>query len=289
MLTTIDKSPKAKTYTVTSRAPLIEQVERILVTPSIAQAWLDKNAKNRKMSSTHVGKLARDMTKGRWEFSGEAIKFDVAGNLVDGQHRLAACVKADVPFETLVVYNLPTEAQAVLDTGKVRSAADVLSLDGMHYANHLAAACRLIASERDGTNVLEGSRYSTPELIDTLQYHKELPSVVNAVAGVRYPKGVSVAHVAALVYVGKHLLNVPLIADKFAEVMANGVPIYDGDAAHALRERIIKASVGPMTFRKSDKWKLMKHAWNLFSAQQPVRLFRVPTEVRILDLNYDLL
>lgn len=289
MLHTIEKPSKAKGYVTSSRTQVAEHVERILVTPNVAQAWLDKNAKNRKMSSSHVGKLARDMAKGRWRYSGEAIKFDGAGNLIDGQHRLAACVKADTPFETLVIYNLAGDAQVVLDSGKSRSASDVMSLDGAHYANHLAAACRLLAAERDGANILQGSRYSTPELIDTLQYHKELPSVVNKVCSVRYPRSISVPQVATLVYIGKHLLNVPLIADKFAEVMATGIPVYEGDAAHALRERIIKATTGPLTFRKADKWKLMKHSWNLFSAQQPAKLFRVPTEVRILDLNYDLL
>lgn len=289
MLHTIEKPSKAKGYVTSSRTQLAEHVERILVTPNVAQAWLDKNTKNRKMSGSHVAKLARDMAKGRWRYSGEAIKFDADGNLIDGQHRLAACVKADAPFETLVIYNLAGDAQVVLDSGKTRSTADLFSLDGMHHTNHLAAACRLIAAERDGADAMEGSRYSTSELVTTLEYHKELPSVVNFVAQSKYPKGISTSQVAAIVYVGKHLMNANLVAESFAQVMTTGIPIYEGDAAHALRERVIKANTGPLTFRKQDKWKLMKHAWNLFSIQQPARLFRVPAEVRFIGLDYKLL
>lgn len=265
--------------------------ERIVVTPDIAAAWLDRNLNNRRKAGRHIEKMARDMAAGRWLFSGEAIKFDINERLIDGQHRLEACVKSGAPFETLVIYGLSPEAQTVLDSGKSRSAADVISLDGLHHANHLAAAARLIMEEKSlvGEAPLATNVFSTTEVLAVIQRHKELPSVVNHVAAYKYPRGVSVAQIATICYIGKHLMNAPKIANQFAEVMATGVPFYEGDAAHALRERIVKSQGGIMTYRKKDKWKLMKHAWNLFVVQQPAKLFRIQSEVRILDLNYDLL
>lgn len=52
------------------------------------------------------------MRNGNWKANGEAIKFSSTGRLLDGQHRLRACVKEQVPFTTLVIRGLEDEAMA---------------------------------------------------------------------------------------------------------------------------------------------------------------------------------
>src|SRR5688572_25165711 len=107
---------KAKVDPVTS--------EIITITPNMAEAMLGKNFKNRNVSKGLVQAYARDMLSEDWRFTGEAIKFDVTGKLIDGQHRLLACVKAGVNFRSLVLRGLEPEAQEVLDSGRVRTAGD---------------------------------------------------------------------------------------------------------------------------------------------------------------------
>jgi hypothetical protein len=50
--------------------------------------------------------------------------------MVDGQHRLAAIIEADVPVDITVFTEVPDGAFDVLDTGKRRNAADVLAIEG---------------------------------------------------------------------------------------------------------------------------------------------------------------
>lgn len=71
---------------------------------------------------------ARQMREGLWHFNAETIKFDVNGNLLDGQHRLMAIVKSGCAISCLVVRNLPSEVFSTIDRGTIRSYGDVFSI-----------------------------------------------------------------------------------------------------------------------------------------------------------------
>ena len=62
----------------------------VYVTPDMAKRWLSKNTGNRPVKKAKVAQYARDMTEGRWEITGEAVKFAQSGRLIDGQNRLHA-------------------------------------------------------------------------------------------------------------------------------------------------------------------------------------------------------
>lgn len=275
MLTTIDKPSKPKLKAV---APQGEKMERIIITPEIAAAWLDKNRHNRKAKPTHVAKLARDMAAGRFEFTGDPIRFSAAGDLIDGQHRLLACVKANVPFESLVIYGMAPHIQDKLDSGKPRLANDVLTLHGFHNATHLVGAARLLMGERDNVNSRRAP-YTTGDIADCLSKHPMLASVVRDVRLKKLPKGISFSHVACVCYVGAHILGRQTAAAAFLDVMRTGIPSYEGDAAHAYRERILRAGGGTIMLKHEEKWRLMKHAWNLFLANEPAKILRGSADV----------
>jgi hypothetical protein len=84
------------------------------------------------------------MRRGEWLVTHQGIAFDVKGTLVDGQHRLAAIVEADLPVEVTVFTDVPDGTFDVLDTGKRRNAADVLAIDGEKSATMLAAMVRTV-------------------------------------------------------------------------------------------------------------------------------------------------
>lgn len=122
--------------------------EFMIVTPRIAQAWLTKNSNNRNLRPRKVDAYAAAMRAGDWIASGDSIKFDPDGNLLDGQHRLAAVVASGVSITVLVVWDVSPEAQAVVDTGARRTSGDTLKLSG--YANwNMLAACARIALDWD--------------------------------------------------------------------------------------------------------------------------------------------
>jgi hypothetical protein len=127
-------------------APTIA-VERI--TPSMAKKLLEGNTNNRKVNAARVGRYAADMRDGRWQVTGEALKFN-GSRLLDGQNRLLACIEANTPFRTVVIRDLEVDVMDVLDTGRPRSVADNLHIRGYGNVTQIAGAARLILMWRSG-------------------------------------------------------------------------------------------------------------------------------------------
>src|SRR5690349_13435109 len=101
------------------------------ITPEIAKKYLDQNRDNRPLHRQKVSDYAREMVNQKWLLTGDTIKFDTTGRLLDGQHRLAACVQSGTTFSCLVVRNLETETFTALDIGLRRTQGDVLAFAGI--------------------------------------------------------------------------------------------------------------------------------------------------------------
>ena len=69
--------------------------EVITITPAVAADWLGKSNNVRGLNPHRARELALQMESNDWELNGESIKFDTKGDLVDGQHRLKACVMSN--------------------------------------------------------------------------------------------------------------------------------------------------------------------------------------------------
>lgn len=111
----------------------------VTITPEIAAEILPKNVRNRNISPSQLNKVRHALTSGQWKLNGEAIKIAKDGTLLDGQHRLTACVQTGIPFQTLIIYGLDKDTQDTMDTGKSRGPADVLSIAGYKNSALLAA------------------------------------------------------------------------------------------------------------------------------------------------------
>jgi hypothetical protein len=114
------------------------------VTPDTATEWLKQNLHNRNIRPGRVAEIARDMANGDFQFTGDPIKFSRDGELIDGQHRLAAVQQSGLTLAFTVVRGLPRTAQDVVDIGAGRTTADVLRIAGHSHPAILAAAARLV-------------------------------------------------------------------------------------------------------------------------------------------------
>lgn len=105
-----------------------------------AERYLAMMGPNRKLSGEIVDRLVSAMKDGHWVYDGSPIRFNVDGELVDGQHRLWAVVESDLEFDFLVVRGVARVAMATMDTGRRRSFTDVLHLEDETLTNTTSLA-----------------------------------------------------------------------------------------------------------------------------------------------------
>jgi hypothetical protein len=115
----------------------------MMVDPGLAAAWLAKNAQhNRPMRKNTVAGYAQQMQAGQWHLTHQGVAFDVHGALIDGQHRLAAIVQANVMLPMMVTVNAPSVSFESLDCGIKRTVADRLVMNAK-LVSVLSAAIRI--------------------------------------------------------------------------------------------------------------------------------------------------
>ncbi len=149
---------------------------REFITPEIAQSYLDKNiVNNRKLNKWNIIKGARDMTAGDWEELGNAIQFDINGNMNDGQNRMHMIKKArdiDPNFKGIfswVMRGVKLKAALVTDTGKPRTGTNAFDIEfGRHPQNHYRSgiARYIFHYHSFSLDHMESSSISTSELIN---------------------------------------------------------------------------------------------------------------------------
>ncbi len=118
------------------------KVEVLLVTPEMARDFLTHNISNRKLDRHTVALYSRVLKEGLFLLSNDAICFDLAGTLLNGQHRLTACVETGISFYCIVARGVPTESYVIMDNGKNRTASDVLYVQDVASATAVAAAIK---------------------------------------------------------------------------------------------------------------------------------------------------
>lgn len=155
------------------------------ITPDRANELLATNTANRSLRLDAVRSYSRDITEGRWMLTGEAIKIDWTGRLIDGQHRLAAVVDANRAIEMLMVTGLDPVVQRVIDVNIRRTAGDALRMLGVERNIYeVASAARLAlifdrgAVRRYGT----GGRapVSHAEIFEWVESHPEIDEITQA-------------------------------------------------------------------------------------------------------------
>lgn len=149
----------------------------VYITPEIAKHYLSYNTKNRTKSDKSIKFLTQQMQKGLFIENGESIVFDKNMKLTDGQHRLMAIIKSGKSYHIPVVKGVNIKSMATYDTGKNRSSADVLSINGYQYPTLISAFIKLIYKyEKKGSKSSVASSYNRIDQLTNqqiLNYCKE--------------------------------------------------------------------------------------------------------------------
>lgn len=247
------------------------------ITPQRAAEYLEKNDRNRSVRPTQIEKYAQDMRAGRWcGQTAEPIKFNCDGTLLDGQHRLMACVKTGVTITATVARGVPHSAMTYMDAGEARDAGDVLSMRGHHNTHQLAAAASYLLDFKSGT-IRKGGRPRVL-VLDLVEKHRDLAVSVSRCCGIRC--GASPSLLSAIHYLGTYGVSRVAETNEFVEVLASGVPRHGpNDPAFVWRERMIRSRVSNsmnMALTRDAVVRGTVHAYNLFIGGVRVKKFPIP-------------
>lgn len=243
------------------------------ITPQRALEYLGRMRVNRTLSRMRVYEIARMMKLGRWhDKTFQPIKFNIKGELIDGQHRLQACIAAQTPFSTQVAYNLPEDAVDFLDTGmKARTSADVLTLNGYANANKLAATAQALGKIAVGG--LGGLNLSADEVFKVVKACPELPSSIKAVGTTIAVRG---ATVAALHYIAEnHMLDSELAAS-IVDVFSNGLAAYKDDPLAFINTHVQRNRNKKIKMHDEAEMKALVHALNKRVKLETMKQLHIP-------------
>ncbi len=141
----VDAMPVAAPAKLAKQATLPTGVTTkfFLLTPVMAQKFLDDNTHNRRLRQKSLLRYTADMKAGRWQATHQGISIAIDGEVIDGQHRLHAIVRSGVTVPMLVTQGLPLTTQAVVDNVIVRTVVDAISVsdrDGAASVTSMHAA-----------------------------------------------------------------------------------------------------------------------------------------------------
>ena len=144
------------------------KTELMVITPSPAKAWLEKNHINRDLSDKTVSLYAREMLGGRWHTTHQGIALYKNGALADGQHRLNAIIKANIDIPMLVTTGLDEKSVISIDEMRARTIYDILKMGGYDITAKEVQTLRM-AYEIDKVSAEEILLLSQP-VIDSLRF-----------------------------------------------------------------------------------------------------------------------
>jgi hypothetical protein len=215
------------------------------ITPQEATLWLDtKNSKNRPISENAVAKYTQEMRENRWKLNGQGICFNQSQQLVNGQHRLMACVRSNKPFETLVTWGVPDDAFDTIDDCNTRSLADVLHIKGETGSILLSAGLRFLwiyaTGEIERRDLRKGKIATKPLLEATLDRNPKIRGSVKFYSMLKARNGGLM--IPAGMAIGLHYLF-SLVdekkADEFFTRLQSGLELTEDNPIYILRARLI--------------------------------------------------
>lgn len=252
------------------------ELNKEIITPAYAEHLLTKNANNRPLKRRHVEFLANEIIAGRWQETGDTIKLSVSERLLDGQHRLSAIVKANVPVECWIARNCAEEIFKVIDTGKSRSAADVIATAGHEYYTIQSAAARVLINYERGFKDVR-SRIANQEVLEYVSTHELVDFARQAATWYAFNRLINVGDLAAVYYLFYQANQVK--AYKFLDQLVRGTGLKEKTPVYVLRNKFQQARDGRFAYGQLDRIALMIKAFNTYlTNSECTRLYYNPSE-----------
>lgn len=208
------------------------------VGPELATTWLEKNTANRQVRPSRVKEYAQAMTDGRWLYTADPIRFDEAGRLIDGQHRLLAVVRSGTEQQMHVVRGLAPQAQDALDTGAARTASDALKVRGFKHGPQLATTVPIVNWLLKGGGF--AASYSRDDAVYWVGVHEGLDETVDLAVKNRNLLPCQLAPYAAAHYAARAVSQDRAATDEFfVDQLVETIGLTSGSPALATRRYLL--------------------------------------------------
>lgn len=219
-----------------------KEVKIMTITPEIARDMLDKNTHNRTLWTRDTARLAKEMINGTFKDNGDTIRIADDGLLLDGQHRLHACVASGVPIVDAIVVTLKDKSVFdTIDIGRRRTTGDVLSINGEKNAKNLAAALALLHRYRTAKLSTGADKVPPSELAALLDMNPNMRRSVDMAMSYLHKARIMPVSVLAFCHFALAEIN-QLDADTFIDQLMTGENLNRGEPALVLRNRLILES-----------------------------------------------
>lgn len=247
------------------------RTELVKVTPDMARNMLASNPVNRRISERAVSDLSKAILNNDWQITHQGIAFYEDGSLADGQHRLTAVIKANVPVHMMITKGLAKDAAMSIDSGRRRSLIDGVKISG--------AAPWMEAKHINLVPIItHPKRLTDMQKLDFLVGMKPYVEFATEVfvSNRRYLTG-SIIH-AALTMAAYHKED-PEKLKRFARVFLDGIMADPNEKVIILAREYFLSHTNGGDSDKHDKYLKLQRAIQAYCAGENVRRLIQPQEV----------
>lgn len=235
------------------------------ITPKKAQEWLQRNVNNRPVRQRLVNDYAAAMTAGAWKVNGDSIRFNCNGDMVDGQHRLLACIKSGVTFESYVVDGIQVDAFDTIDQGFKRVVSDLFARRGYKHYVMLASGVRWIW-RYEGSMTIQGAMREDLAN-DIIERHSGIHTAVQ-IASEHSRSGLIQPGLFAFLLYWTGQKDVSR-AEKFWLSVVDGDSLEKGTPAYLLNRRLVQNLGSVSKLGSTVVAALSVKAWNAHVSKKP--------------------
>lgn len=252
------------------------QITKETITVKKAMEYIKRNINNRPLSRPWVEELSEIITAGEFKMNGDAIRFNSNGDLIDGQHRLHACILSGIPIETYVVRGLEHAAFDTIDQGKRRKSSDILARQGEKQYTALAAAVKAVHEIQNNYAITHKKAFRPSILQKTLAECDGIREVVDeCLQMMRTNKARSLINpgvACAMMYLTRKSNR--QLADLFWSRVYGGESLTKSMPEYLLRQRLTENATSVARLPRDAMVALVIKAWNAVKTGQSVKCLK---------------
>lgn len=236
-----------------------------IITPSIASQLLLNNKTNRHVAKSLISYYANQIEDDKWSVNGEPIIIGSTGALMNGQHRCLAVIKANKSIVSMIVRGVDESTFDTIDTGKNRTAADVLGIAGFNELDSriLSTTTRLILQFDEVTgriNMNSNQKPSNHVVLETVENNPLIKKAVKWVLSFPHKNRIVPAGWMGFLTIRCGIMDSDR-SEEYLQQVFTGLELEQTDIAYLVRQRIDRSNRAQVKMTPKQKSQIIARGW----------------------------